>query len=93
MILIKPLITEKATGALGENKYSFIVNRKATKTQIRNEVEKTFGVHVIHIQTVTTAGKKRRLGFSRKYKRTLPQKKAIVQLKKEEKINIFETGE
>ncbi len=57
-ILIKPLITEKATG-LSEKagRYSFVVNKDANKLQIKNAVEKTYGVTVESVNTMIAAGK------------------------------------
>lgn len=82
-ILKRPLVTEKSTLSLSKGKYTFEVTRRATKKEIIQAVEDTYGVHVKGIQTITGRGKKRRIGW----------KKAIVQLAEGEKIDIFETGE
>ena len=57
-ILLKPIITEKMTSA-GEkyNRYGFVVNRKANKIQIKNAVEKMYGVAVENVNTMNYTGK------------------------------------
>lgn len=80
-VLKRPLVTEKSTLSLSEGKYTFEVDRQATKKEIAKAVEDTFGVHVKGVQTIRI--------------KTLQSdwKKAIVQLAEGEKIDIFETGE
>jgi large subunit ribosomal protein L23 len=57
-ILLKPIITEKMTSA-GEtfNRYGFVVNKKANKIQIKNAVEKMYGVSVEDVNTMNYKGK------------------------------------
>ena len=59
-IIIKPIVTEKLT-AQGEklNRYGFIVDRKANKLQIKEEVEKLYNVSVESVNTVNYHGKRR----------------------------------
>jgi large subunit ribosomal protein L23 len=88
-ILKSPLITEKTT-ALREksNKVAFKVSLKATKQQIKNAVEKAFGVNVLAIQTLSMHGKVKRLG---RYSGQRPNwKKAILTLKEGQSIEYFE---
>lgn len=62
-VIRKPLVTEKSTIARDEeNKYLFEVDRKATKIDIRNAVEKIFKVHVVNVRTMNMTGKKKRIG-------------------------------
>ena len=62
-ILKKPLVTEKMTGiaerAGDEKQYGFVVDKAATKPEIRTEIEKVYGVNVKSIRTMVYAGKKR----------------------------------
>jgi large subunit ribosomal protein L23 len=91
-ILIKPLITERMT-ELGEklNRFGFVVNKKATKPEIRTAIEKMYNVKVENINTVIYGGKKR----SRNTKsgvitgKTSAYKKAIVTLKEGQKIDFY----
>ena len=60
-IIIAPVITEKSE-SLNGNIITFSVDPKANKTQIKNEVEKAFGVKVVNVNTVNAVQKKRRVG-------------------------------
>ena len=70
-IIIKPIITEESNAGIQEGKYTFKVNKKATKVDVANAVEKLFGVN-----TITVKGKEKRVG--RNVGRTSDWKKAIV---------------
>lgn len=61
-IIIAPVITEKSESLKANNVYVFKVAKKANKTQIKNEVEKAFGVKVVNVNTVNAVQKKRRVG-------------------------------
>ncbi len=87
-VIIKPSVTEKAMYQATElNQYSFRVNPSATKTDIKNAVEKLYEVRVTGVSTQTKVGKERRYRF--KKGRTKNWKKAIVTLDKEHKIDFF----
>ena len=87
-ILIEPVLTEKATALREQNKYTFIVQPSATKTQIKEAVRKLFHVKVLDCTTVNVQGKIKRLRG--KPGRTASFKKAIVKLEKGETIKVFE---
>ena len=75
-IIVKPIITEKSTYAQAQGKYTFKVNKKATKVEIKNAVQKLFGVKVTNVSTMIIKGETRtRNGKSYK---TADWKKAIV---------------
>ena len=61
-IIIKPIITEKSNDGLQDGKYTFKVNKKATKVDIARAVEKLFDVKVINVNTITVKGKEKRVG-------------------------------
>ena len=61
-IIIAPIITEKSNDGLQEGKYTFKVNKKATKVEIANAVEKLFEVKVLKVNTMTVQGKTKRVG-------------------------------
>jgi large subunit ribosomal protein L23 len=88
-VIKRPLLTEKS-GLMREegNYYTFEVEKKANKEQIRQAVEALFKVHVIKVNTVTMPGKAKR--FGRSVSQAKRMKKAIVKLKKDEKIDILE---
>ena len=87
-ILIRPVISEKATNLREQDKYVFVVHPDATKTQIKDAVRKLFNVKVVSCTTMNVSGKEKRLrgrpGFTASYK------KAIVRLAKGETIKVFE---
>lgn len=88
-IIYKPLVTEKATRLMEQNKYVFIVDKRANKIEIRKAVEDLFGVKVESVNTQNVSGKPKRVGIHRGYKPD--RKKAIVTLKEGSKpIELFE---
>lgn len=88
-ILVKPVISERSLAQAKEGKYTFKVAQNADKSEITRSVEKTFDVHVTGISTLNMKGKKRRFGARRKTVVTSGYKKAVVTLKKDEKIDLF----
>ena len=89
-VILKPVVTEKSMNAMAEKKYTFLVHPEATKSQIKEAVEKMFeGSKVKSVNTMNLDGKKKRRGMV--YGRTAKTKKAIVALTEESKeIEIFE---
>ena len=75
-IIIAPVITEKSNDELQAGKYTFRVNKKATKIDIRNAVEKLFEVKVLNVNTMSVKGKEVRRGKTTG--KTSDWKKAIV---------------
>ena len=62
-IIIAPVITEKSESLKANNNvYVFKVKKTANKTQIKNEIEKAFGVKVVNVNTVNAVQKKKRVG-------------------------------
>lgn len=89
-VILKPVVTEKSMNAMAEKKYTFLVHPDATKTQIKEAVEKMFeGTKVAKVNTMNYDGKTKRRGMV--YGKTAKTKKAIVQLTADSKdIEIFE---
>ena len=77
-IIIKPVVTEKSNDGLQAGKYTFKVNKKATKVDIARAVEKLFDVKVVNVNTVTVKGKEKRVGVH--VGKTADWKKAIVSI-------------
>lgn len=75
-IIVRPIVTEKSNDGLQEGKYTFEVNKKATKVEIAKAVEKLFNVKVLKVNTITVKGKQKRVGVH--VGRTSDWKKAIV---------------
>ena len=61
-IIIAPIVTEKSNDGLQEGKYTFKVNKKATKVEIAKAVEKLFEVKVLKVNTISVKGKEKRVG-------------------------------
>jgi large subunit ribosomal protein L23 len=87
-IVIAPVVSEKSYSLIEDNKYSFRVHPKAHKTQIRQAVEELFDVKVEAVNVVKVQPKPKRRGFHRGTKPGW--KKAIVQLREGDRIEIFE---
>ena len=75
-IIIAPVVTEKSSDGIQDGKYTFKVNKKATKVDIKNAVEKLFEVKVLNVNTISVKGKEKRVGVHQG--RTSDWKKAIV---------------
>jgi len=90
-VLKKPLITEKASAQNESGKYGFIVDKNANKVQIKNEVEKMYGVTVESVNTMIYQGKaKSRYTKSKVISgRTTGYKKAVVTVKDGEVIDFY----
>jgi large subunit ribosomal protein L23 len=87
-ILISPVVSEKSYSHIPERKYTFKVHKDAHKTQIRQAVEELFEVRVERVNIVKMQPKPKRRGVSRGTKPGW--KKAIVQLREGDSIEIFE---
>ena len=83
-ILIRPIVTEKATTLASSGKYIFEVNRRANKPEIKKSVQKVYSVHVTDVKILNVMGKSRRYGKAKG--ETSAYKKALVTLKAGEKI-------
>ena len=75
-IIIAPVVTEKSNDELQQGKYTFKVNKKATKVEIAKAVEKLFNVKVLRVNTINVNGKNKRVGYH--VGKTSDWKKAIV---------------
>ena len=87
-VLIRPVVSEKSYEQIAVNQYTFKVHQDAHKTQIRQAVEELFEVKVERVNIVKVQAKPKRRGVIRGTKPGW--KKAIVQLKKGDSIEIFE---
>jgi large subunit ribosomal protein L23 len=87
-VLLSPVSSEKAYAQMAQGKYSFWVHPKANKTLVRNAVQKAFGVNVLDVNIQNVRGRSRRVG--RFTGETAARRKAIVQLKEGQKIEMLE---
>ena len=86
-IIIRPALTEKSTRMSEENKHVFQVKYGATKPQVKEAVQKIFGVDVVKVNTMIVPGKSKRVGMN--YGRTSAWKKAIVTIAEDQMIDLF----
>ena len=91
-VILKPVVTEKSMELMGEKKYTFLVHTEATKSQVKEAVEKMFaGTKVKSVNTMNLDGKQKRVRETWKFGKTAKTKKAIVQLTDDSAdIEIFE---
>jgi large subunit ribosomal protein L23 len=87
-VIVEPVISEKSYALMADGKYTFRVNDRAHKTQIRAAVEEIFDVTVVEVRTSRVRSKPKRRG--QHAGRTRGWKKAIVELAPGEKIELFE---
>jgi large subunit ribosomal protein L23 len=87
-VVLAPVVSEKSYSLIEDNKYSFRVHPRAHKTQIRQAVEELFDVKVVSVNVLKVQPKPKRRGWTRG--RRPGWKKAIVELREGDKIEIFE---
>lgn len=87
-VLVKPLVTEKTANLGKNNQYGFIVDIEANKVEIKKAIETYYKVKPVKINIINISGKNLRWGRTRG--RTKDRKKAIVTLRKGDKIEVYE---
>ncbi len=83
-VLVQPRISEKASHMTSAGKYVFVVANKANKVEVKKAIEATYKVRVVQVNMISVKGKNR--NFGRRVGKTSKFKKAIVTLKKGDKI-------
>lgn len=86
-ILIRPIVSEKSYSLMDEGKYTFEVDPRSNKTEIKIAVEQIFGVKVESVNTINRKGKVRRTRFGMGKRKDV--KRAIVTLGAGETLDIF----
>ena len=89
-IVIRPVVSEKSYGALERNSYTFLVEPRANKTEIKEAIQQIWNVRVVSVNTLNRQGKVKRRRFTQG--KRADQKRAIVKLAEGDTIEIFETG-
>jgi large subunit ribosomal protein L23 len=92
-LIKQPVITEKSLIATGRHIFTFIVDANATKPQIASAVNMAYKVDVVGVATRMVKGKTYTSGRRRQVKYTTPVKKAYVELKPGQKIDLFDIKE
>ena len=88
-VIIRPVVSEKSYAELEANRYTFLVNPEANKTEIKEAIQKIWNVHVLSVNTLTRKGKVKRQRMVEG--KRADQKRAIVTLAAGDQIEIFET--
>lgn len=86
---LKAVFTEKSMSDAKRGNYTFFVDRRLTKYQIKHMVNDTFDVHVENVRTLNVAGERKKT-IKGRYRIVKSRKKAIVTLQGKEKIDLFE---
>ena len=89
-VIIRPIVSEKSYAGIENNSYTFLVDPRANKTEIKEAVQSIWDVRVTSVNTLKRRGKVKRRGFT-KGKRA-DEKRAIVTLAEGDSIEIFESG-
>lgn len=92
-VLVRPVFTEKSLQDAENSKFTFVVSLVSSKDAVKKAVEEAYKVHVVDIATTVVKGKVQRVGKRRTKTVVGKYKKAVVRVKKGEKIDIFELGE
>ena len=90
-VIIRPVVSEKSYAGLEHNSYTFLVDPRSNKTEIKEAVQAIWDVRVTSVNTLKRKGKLKRRGYT-KGRRPL-EKRAIVTLAEGDAIEIFETGQ
>ena len=89
-VIFRPVVSEKSYAGLEQNTYTFLVDPRANKTEIKEAVQQIWNVQVTSVRTLNRKGKVKRRRFT--LGKRADQKHAIVTLAEGDKIEIFETG-
>jgi large subunit ribosomal protein L23 len=89
-VIIRPVVSEKSYSGIEQNTYTFLVDRRSNKTEIKEAVQKIWDVRVTSVNTLNRKGKTKRRRMT--VGRQSDQKRAIVTLAEGDAIEIFETG-
>lgn len=93
LVILKPAFTEKSLKLASSGRYTFIVDKKANKNQIRKALKEQLGVEASEIKTLNVKGEVKRIGKRRTKVSKKDFKKAIVTLRVGQKIDIYEFEE
>jgi large subunit ribosomal protein L23 len=89
-VILRPVISEKTYGLLDEGKYTFVVDPRSNKTEIKQAIETIFDVRVTNVNTLNRAGKRKRRGLI--VGKRADTKRAIVTLAPGDEIELFDAG-
>jgi large subunit ribosomal protein L23 len=88
-IILSPIVSEKSYAAAQNKQYSFLIDIRVDKGEVKKAIEKIFNVKVLRVNTINVKPKPKRLGKTSGY--TSKKKKAIVTVSPKDKIDFFES--
>jgi large subunit ribosomal protein L23 len=89
-VIIRPVVSEKSYAGIEANTYTFLVDKRANKTEIKEAIQQIWNVQVTSVRTLNRKGKVKRRRWT--MGKRADEKRAIVTLAEGERIEIFETG-
>ncbi len=89
-VIIRPIVSEKSYEGIEHNSYTFLVDKRANKTEIKEAIQKIWEVRVTSVNTLNRKGKTKRRRYT--VGKRSDEKRAIVTLAEGDSIEIFETG-
>ncbi len=89
-VLLRPVVSEKSYTLMEDGTYVFVVAPDATRIEVRDAVQKVFGVHVVKVNTLNRKGKRRRNRKTNTIGTRASTKRALVTLAAGERIDLFE---
>lgn len=89
-IIFRPVVSEKSYAGLERNTYTFLVDKRSSKTEIKEAIQQIWGVSVTSVRTLNRKGKVKRRRFT--MGKRADEKRAVVTLAEGDRIEIFETG-
>ncbi len=89
-IIFRPVVSEKSYAGLEQNTYTFLVDKRSNKTEIKEAIQQIWGVSVTSVRTLNRKGKVKRRRFT--MGKRADEKRAVVTLAEGDRIEIFETG-
>jgi large subunit ribosomal protein L23 len=90
-VILRPVVSEKSYALLDENVYTFQIDRRANKIEVRQAVEELFGVRVVKVTTLNRKGKRTRNRRTGAVGRRPDTKRAVVSLAEGDRIDLFES--
>ena len=89
-IIFRPVVSEKSYAGLEQNTYTFLVDKRSSKTEIKEAIQQIWGVSVTSVRTLNRKGKVKRRRFT--IGKRADEKRAVVKRAEGDRIEIFETG-
>ncbi len=87
-VIVRPVVSEKSYAGIEHNTYTFLVDPRANKTEIKEAIQTIWDVRVVSVNTLNRRGKTKRFRFTQG--RRADTKRAIVKLREGDKIDLFE---